>query len=94
MVEWPYQCKECEKVFSHKNVLFQHQKTCGKVFSHKNVLFQHQKTHTGERPYTYRKRQKAFIRKPHLPHHQKIHNEENMSDFNVENSLGTTPTSL
>ena len=69
--EKPYQCSQCDKIFSIDKDLKNHMWThtgekpyhctqCGKAFSYISNLKTHMMAHTGERPYQYTQCDKTF----------------------------------
>ncbi|XP_078500166.1 uncharacterized protein LOC144755272 isoform X2 [Lissotriton helveticus] len=82
-----YQCKECDKSFSHKGHLICHERThsrqrpyqcteCEKSFSQKHHLIGHQRTHLGGKPFQCTKCHKIFSWRESLHRHYKTHTGE------------------
>ncbi|XP_066461426.1 gastrula zinc finger protein XlCGF66.1-like isoform X1 [Eleutherodactylus coqui] len=85
--EKPYSCSECERCFSRKSDLVNHQRThtvkktyscseCGKCFPFKSYLVTHQRTHTGEKPFSCSECKKCFSMQSSLDVHQRTHTGE------------------
>ena len=83
--EKPYGCKYCEKRFTQKTGLNQHErihtgeipyvcKYCSKRFRNKSsVTFHERKYHTGEKPYECKTCNMSFIQSDRLKNHLKQH---------------------
>ncbi|KAM4662355.1 gastrula zinc finger protein XlCGF66.1-like isoform 3-T4 [Discoglossus pictus] len=82
-----YACPQCEKCFTQKLYLLQHQKLhtgekeykcseCSKCFGQKSHLMQHQRCHTGEKPYVCFVCGNCFSQKSHLIQHERLHTGE------------------
>ncbi|CAL4101075.1 unnamed protein product [Meganyctiphanes norvegica] len=79
-----HQCTYCEKSYSHKTALKDHQrihtdgklyqcKNCEKFFALKSSLIQHEKIHSGDKPYQCSQCEKSFTQNGTLVQHMKTH---------------------
>ncbi|XP_069063528.1 gastrula zinc finger protein XlCGF57.1-like [Pleurodeles waltl] len=79
-----FSCSDCEKSFSQKTFLLQHQRIhtemrtfpcseCDRSFSLKKELHYHQRLHKGVRPYSCTLCEKSFFQKAYLLQHLRFH---------------------
>ena len=85
--EKPFPCDICDKAFSQKSSLSDHERThsnekpfacdtCEKKFSRQSALNKHQRIHSGAKPYECDVCSKTFSDGSNLIHHKKIHTGE------------------